>query len=78
MRKPPGCEQYQEQFRQPPQALRRQPSGTTSITSYSKLFGEEIASTNERRFDGDKGGETWRTDIMNYLVGRAPDMESLL
>ena len=33
---------------------------------------------NEKQFDGDKGGEKWRTDTMNYLIGRAPDIESLL
>ena len=32
----------------------------------------------EKQFDGDKGGEKWRTDTMNYLIGRDPDIESLL
>ena len=31
----------------------------------------------EKQFDGDKVGEKWRTDTMNYLIGRAPDIESL-
>ena len=32
----------------------------------------------ERQLDGEKGGEKCRTDTMNYLIGRAPDIESLL
>ena len=41
------------------------------------MFEEKIASMKEKQLDGDKGGEKWRTDTMNYLIGRAPDIESL-
>ena len=32
----------------------------------------------EKQYDGARNGEVWRTDTMNYLIGRAPDMQHLL
>ena len=31
-----------------------------------------------KQHGGAKSGEAWRTDKMNYLIGRAPDMQHLL
>ena len=60
-----------------PQANHRQNQGTITITPYSNVFEEKIASMKDKQFDGDKGGEKWRTDTMNYFIGRAPNIESL-
>ena len=31
-----------------------------------------------KQYDGDKAGEKWHTGNMNYLIGRVPDIQSLL
>ena len=76
MREPPGYKQLQEQPQPAPQAQCRQLSGSININPYTKVFEEKIATSKGRQFDGDKGCEKWRTDMMNDLISSAPDMES--
>ena len=52
--------------------------GAINITAYSKVFEGKIASMKEKQYDGAKNGGAWRTDTMNYLIGRAPDIQHLL
>ena len=82
MRTPRGYEQRGYEVPQfgygSSQAPQRPPPGTINITPYSKVFEEKIASMKEKQYDGSKNGEVWRTDTMNYLIGRAPDIEGLL
>ena len=78
MRHPAGSDRPQEQHQQSPHTNHRQNQGTITITPNPKVFEKKIVSMKDKQFDGDKGGEKWRTDTMNYFIGRAPDIESLL
>ncbi len=80
MRAPPGYGQdYTPPDWSPPQQQPfRAPRGAIDVTAYSNIFAGQIASMNETPYGGAKDGEVCRTDPVNYLIGRAPDIQSLL
>jgi hypothetical protein len=44
----------------------------------SKLFDDKVAMSEDYRFDGVKGGDSWRKKVRGYFISKLPEMRPIL
>ena len=48
-------------------------NGQGRITMTTKLFDEKTAREAKYAYDGENGGDSWRSDVVDYMLSRCPD-----